>query len=152
MADASKRRRLILPIFLIAGILVLIPFSLVYLHLGPRFGKERDTQNRASLVLADGSRLVLTQRREDSLIDAYSTTLYRYYPSGRVEQTGLGGEDSFWWGGLRFSRDTNTVEVYFLWSLEATYDQRTRITSIPGRPSGIEPSLVVRGQNDPLVP
>src|SRR5262245_41348834 len=107
MAVLSKQRRFIFAIVLIAGVFVIVPFTLVCLHLGPKFGIERGTQDRAALVLSDGSRLVLRQRRQDSWIDAYATSLYRYYPNGRIERSEIGDEDSFWWGGLRFSRDTN---------------------------------------------
>lgn len=114
---------------------VATPAVLVYLHLGPRMGIEKSPKILYSLSLDDGSRLFLILERNDhSLVDAYSSFLYRLYSDDRAEVTQLGYEDSYWWlPSLRHDATGKSIEIRAEGTIEGIYDTVSRVTSWPGQ-------------------
>ena len=131
-------------------LLVATPMALICLHLGPDFGFDKMPKVLCALTLNDGSRLVLIQKRNDSLLDAYSSLLYRCYPDSRVEVTELGFEDSFWWlATLRTATNAKSIEIRACGTIEGIYDPASKVASWPSQKfPPAEASLVAPG--DPI--
>lgn len=113
-----------LPTLLVAG----------FFHLGPRLGFENEPKSLHKLTLSDGSRLILVQKRNNNLLEAYSSLLYRDYQDGRTEVTGLGYEDSYWWlANLHASADGKSIEIRAWGTVSGVYDPTSKVTSWPGQ-------------------
>lgn len=111
-------------------ILTLLPIFAVFGHLGPKLGFQK-RHIAARLNLNDGSRLILLQLRNKDLIEAYTTVLYRIYPDGQVESSGIDFEDSYWWfPKLRPTPDGNSINISSLGFGHGLYDSTTKIISI----------------------
>ena len=115
-------------------LLVATPVALVCFHLGPKLGFEKAPKTLCALTLSDGSRLYLIQKRNSSLLEAYSSLLYRSYADGRAEVTGLGYEDSYWWlANLRPSANGKSIEICAWGTVTGIYDLASKVTSWPGQ-------------------
>lgn len=131
MANVRKPHRIKRFLIVLIG---LTPVVLIYLHLGPKLGFERSPKMLCAHTLSDGSRLFVVQRRNSSLLEAYSSFLYRLYPDGRAEVTELGYEDSYWWlASLRPSADGKSIQVRAWATVAGIYDPDSKVASWPSQ-------------------
>jgi hypothetical protein len=136
-ARVLKRVSLLAPV----GVVLVLTF-----HLGPALGFNTGPRVVQTATLRDGSQLYLIQTRNKSLLDAYSSVLFRVYPDRRREATGLGTEDSYWWfASLRPTSDGKSVEIRYCGTLEATYDVRLNQTQLVGSKEPLNPQTLPPG-------
>jgi hypothetical protein len=68
---------------LVAALVAIV--GVAVFHLGPSLYTSRSVQRLCSLRLKDGSLLALVLQANGNLIEAYTVTLYRFYPAGTVQ-------------------------------------------------------------------
>jgi len=107
----------------------LIVTGFLSFHLGPFLHFAKRAQVIDTLRLQDGSQLILSQRANPSLVEAYTVTLYRSHPDGRAEKCGVGCEESYWWFGALKSKSTNTIELRSCGLAVCTYNTETKVLS-----------------------
>src|SRR2546423_14846121 len=94
--------------FLGAGSLLIL--CMVLVHLGPHL--HLSNQNAlAHLKLGDGSRLLLLETANPSVIDAFTVELFRLYPNGGAEKCLVGSEESHWWFGKLVTESRSVVQL-----------------------------------------
>jgi hypothetical protein len=98
--------RLVCATVLVAALL-LIPIF----HLGPTLGLAKKERIVSSLPLADGSKLVLTQKPNGNLIEAYSVFLYRVFPDQKVGKCLVGFKESNWWFAKLRMKSASVVDI-----------------------------------------
>lgn len=98
--------RLICLTLLVAAIL-LIPIF----YLGPTLGLAKEERVMSSLQLADGSKLVLTQKPNGKPIEVYSVFLYRVFPDQKVGKCLVGFKESYWWFAKLRMKSASVVDI-----------------------------------------
>src|SRR5690349_19699376 len=96
----------------ICAVLILVAFFLVLIiHLGPTLGLARKERTLSSVSLADGSKLVLTQKPNGSPMETYSVFVYRVFPDQRVGKCLVGFKESYWWFAKLRMKSAGVVDI-----------------------------------------
>jgi hypothetical protein len=111
--------------FIILICLGVVLIGLPVFHLGPSLHLRKGGQVMHSTVLPDGSRLILAQKANENWIEAFTVSLYRVYPDGKVHRWLIGFEESYWWLGRLRARTSNVVEIQSLGFSLCRYDLTT---------------------------
>jgi hypothetical protein len=110
-----------------AGLLLMLVLSAVIFHLGPSLHSSRTGRVVDSMQLSDGSRLILVQRPNDNLVEAYTVVLFRRYTNGQVEKCQIGFEESYWWMGSLKQKGGKLIDVRSLGASLCTYDSEKKV-------------------------
>ena len=98
--------RLVCATVLVATLL-LIPI----LHLGPSLGFAKKERELSSVPLADGSKLVLTQKSNGNLFAPYSVFVYRVFSDQKVGKCLVGFKESYWWLAKLRMKSASLVDI-----------------------------------------
>src|SRR5258706_15094317 len=110
-----------------AGLLLVLVLSIAIFHLGPSLNLSRSGRLVDSMELSDGSRLILVQRPNHNLVEAYTVVLYRRYTNGQVEKCPVGFEESYWWRGSLKEKGGKLIDVRSLGASLCTYDLEKKV-------------------------
>ena len=107
-----------LPLVAILGLLVF--------HLGPSLHLSQSEKVLDSMKLQDGSRLLLAQKANKDLFEAYTVILYRVNADGKVEKCLIGFEESYWWLASLKPKNEKLIDVRSLGVSLCTYNLETK--------------------------
>src|SRR6478735_11049887 len=117
-------------IYISITILVLVLLvGVMFLYLGPTLHLGKKHQMLDSLMLHDGSKLILLQTANSTFFEPYTVLLYRAYVDGRVERCGVGYEEPYWWFGTLKLKQTNLVELHTWGEVVCTYNIEEKVLS-----------------------
>ena len=97
---------------LVFASVVLLALLLVSIfHLGPMLGFAKKERAISSLLLPDGSKLVLTQKPNRNRLAPYSVFLYRVFPNQKMGKCLVGFKESYWWFAKLRMKSARVVDV-----------------------------------------
>jgi hypothetical protein len=91
-------------------ILIALPLIPIF-HLGPYLGLAKKERALSSVTLADGSKLVLTQKPNGNPLEPYSVFVYRVFPEGKVGKCLVGFKESYWWFAKLRMKSAAVVDI-----------------------------------------
>ncbi len=99
-----------------------IIFGAVFFFLGPTLYFGHNEKVLDSLVLDDGSSLILAQKSNRLLSEPFTVRVYRLYPNHKAYKTLVGFEESYWWLGRLRPVDKHSVNIKWFGNSACSYD------------------------------